>query len=422
MRRGAVPRGRPGDPASALAAASEELPRHDDAIGCQTKIVDAIVDGGCDVRARELHAGRSDRGRDQYSIVADHVGTPLVVLDAGGCRARSSSWTPTSARAWPGAGGCARGGLRRSTPIRDGRLGVGAMKREELETWLAVKGGDLCVDRSPVEGHPGFLRHVTIRRPARVIVEFLWHSVDEGGPTFALDAGQLDRAIELLEAYLGQPVQVWENFSATDRIPAIPEIGITRAESELRFADCVRKHSLRLPVGFVFSPQESYWRRVAETNGSPSQGTVERERGRERTARNSTMKITITAADKLGDGTTKVRFKCDVGEAYGRWGAKTPPHTGDTFTVEIDTEAMLDHSCAQEGQESRYGFSYSESTSKIEGLLESVDPDGVGYIRVAQDALLMIEITPDFWDRAGRWVILTLPHEHLILTPMGRAS
>jgi hypothetical protein len=58
------------------------------------------------------------------------------------------------------------------------------MTIDDLVTWFAVKGAGVCVDRSPLGGFPGYVRHVSVMPDARVIVEFLWADTDEGGPTY----------------------------------------------------------------------------------------------------------------------------------------------------------------------------------------------------------------------------------------------
>jgi hypothetical protein len=55
------------------------------------------------------------------------------------------------------------------------------MTIDDLVTWFAVKGAGVCVDRSPLDGFPGYVRHVSVMPDARVIVEFLWADTDEGG-------------------------------------------------------------------------------------------------------------------------------------------------------------------------------------------------------------------------------------------------
>jgi len=136
------------------------------------------------------------------------------------------------------------------------------MTKDEILQWFAVKRGAVCVDRREVDALPGYLRHVTLRAPARVDVEFLWHSVDEGGPTFVADASDLDSAIHCLEKYLGMPLAEWENFSTSDRYPELRASAVRNPE---RVRDLVASHMLELPPSLSFSIQESYWRSLAES-------------------------------------------------------------------------------------------------------------------------------------------------------------
>lgn len=136
------------------------------------------------------------------------------------------------------------------------------MTKDEILQWFAVKRGAVCVDRRAVDELPGYLRHVTLRAPAQVEVEFLWHTVDEGGPTFVADAGDLDVAIVSLEKYLGMPLEEWENFSTSDRYPELPAITVRSPE---KIRQMVANHQLELPPSLAFSIREFYWRSLAET-------------------------------------------------------------------------------------------------------------------------------------------------------------
>ena len=135
------------------------------------------------------------------------------------------------------------------------------MTKNEILQWFAVKRGAVCVDRSEVEGLPGYLRHVTLRAPGRIEVEFLWHTSDEGGPTFVADSEDLDESILSLEEYFGRAINEWENFSTTDRYPEV-EAGATRNSERLR--SMVKDRLIPLPPHIMFSIRESYWRALAD--------------------------------------------------------------------------------------------------------------------------------------------------------------
>ena len=139
------------------------------------------------------------------------------------------------------------------------------MTEEEILQWFAVKGGEVCVDRSPVPGHPGFVRHVTLRAPAQVVVEFLWQDTDEGGPTYVAAATSLSEAIVALDGYLGKSLSEWENHSASGRHPPVDP---TVQRNREAFREDVRLGNLRLPAGLEFQLRERYWRELVANSRS----------------------------------------------------------------------------------------------------------------------------------------------------------
>lgn len=143
------------------------------------------------------------------------------------------------------------------------------MTKDEILTWLAVKRGGVCVDRSPL-AEWGKIRQVTIRSPARVEVQFLSSDTDDGGPTYVADAGTVDAAIEAVADYLGRSDQEWENFSQTGRFPEPP----SSASPQATFVAAVRDHALPLPRGLNFRISEKYWRDVARAHLDPREHEV----------------------------------------------------------------------------------------------------------------------------------------------------
>lgn len=135
------------------------------------------------------------------------------------------------------------------------------MKRADIEAWFQVKRPIICVDRSLVPELAGLVRHVSIRKPAIVQVEFLWGNSDEGGPTYVARAADLDEAITSIERYLGRDAADWENMSASG---FYPEVDHRPAADVHVVVEAMRAGILRVPDDLVFELKEAYWRSLRD--------------------------------------------------------------------------------------------------------------------------------------------------------------
>jgi hypothetical protein len=104
----------------------------------------------------------------------------------------------------------------------------GIMTRTEIERYLNVgKTRGVCVDRTLESQLPGYIRQVSIHRPARVSIEFEPYGHEEGGIGFTARFDVLEQAISFPESYLGRSIEAWENFTATGNYPENPQTTLT---------------------------------------------------------------------------------------------------------------------------------------------------------------------------------------------------
>ena len=115
-----------------------------------------------------------------------------------------------------------------------------------------------------------------------------------------------------------------------------------------------------------------------------------------------------------------MRFESGAGTGLATWTSTRVPEVGARYSVEFDIDGVIDRHCAREGTGGACRIGHTDSETKLEGLLESVDSDGTGYFRLAPDSLTMLD-TSDGWDRPGAWLEITLSVDRLMMTPVGGA-
>ena len=94
------------------------------------------------------------------------------------------------------------------------------MTHDEIASYLKVGVGRIVtVDIRVVFGG---VRSVRIQGHNAVLVEFDAWGYDEGGVYFRKQYADLLAAISVLEAYLGEPVEDWHNFSISGAYPERP--------------------------------------------------------------------------------------------------------------------------------------------------------------------------------------------------------
>jgi hypothetical protein len=130
------------------------------------------------------------------------------------------------------------------------------------------------------------------------------------------------------------------------------------------------------------------------------------------------MKAQITGFLVTTRGAPLVWVSSACGATLGRWAGRVPPVVGRACSVELGVATALGDETATRGGEGTFALASSGADCVLSGRLESVDPDGMGHLRLAEDCLVMVEATPG-WDEPGIWVTLRVPAERLTITPSG---
>ena len=115
------------------------------------------------------------------------------------------------------------------------------------------------------------------------------------------------------------------------------------------------------------------------------------------------MKIIVKAINKIEDN-FEVCFETDIGEGIAIWKSLSDnPIIGNMYDAEFDVDDSIKiGKTAIHSDNHSYKLSYENSIIQLNGLVDSIDDDGMTYFRLGKDCLIMIEseigkINTDEW-------------------------
>ncbi|WP_444897337.1 hypothetical protein [Microbulbifer sp. SSSA005] len=130
------------------------------------------------------------------------------------------------------------------------------------------------------------------------------------------------------------------------------------------------------------------------------------------------MKIKIISFETV-DGNTVVNFGSDVGDGIATWVGANKPVKNYEYDVEIDIEKSIGQVKSSNNEsEGRYSISLEDNSTLISGEIESVEEDGMAYLRLSQDCLIMIE-SGDSEVKGGDWISLKIQCEDIEVSAQG---
>lgn len=127
------------------------------------------------------------------------------------------------------------------------------------------------------------------------------------------------------------------------------------------------------------------------------------------------MKIQIEAVHEESEMRNLVEFATASGRGWGRWANETTPKVGEFWDVEMDLSAGLVPFKRENGQ---YSITVVDGLNHLMCFSESIDPDGLVYLRLSEDCLLMVE-PGDGWRETGCWVTVIASADAIEITPIG---
>jgi hypothetical protein len=104
----------------------------------------------------------------------------------------------------------------------------------------------------------------------------------------------------------------------------------------------------------------------------------------------------------------EIVIDCPIGRIAGAWReGSISPRAGQWIDVEFDIDHVIRITDGIEVESRTASLLWESGSNHIVGCLESVDEDGMGYLRLAADCLLMLET--DGAVLPGQWIQLRVP-------------
>lgn len=118
------------------------------------------------------------------------------------------------------------------------------------------------------------------------------------------------------------------------------------------------------------------------------------------------MKIKVTDISDIGENIL-IRFTCEVGTGFCCWKSKGKPKIDHDYDAEFNIEEALEKGVnVFTAVENEFFIKYEHSILALNGVIDSVDDDGLVYFRLAKDCIIMIESILGDNIRAGEWLFL----------------
>lgn len=130
------------------------------------------------------------------------------------------------------------------------------------------------------------------------------------------------------------------------------------------------------------------------------------------------MRITISDVEMV-DGEVFVYFKSAAGQAFAKWMNSEYPRLNYCYDVELDTDKSISESVTEGFIDMpRDNLSMQGDVVFMYGALESIEDDGMAYLRLSPDALVMIESGEKRFS-AGESVLLKFEKSEIEVTALG---
>ena len=132
------------------------------------------------------------------------------------------------------------------------------------------------------------------------------------------------------------------------------------------------------------------------------------------------MRVTIIAVI-VENTALLVKFSSIPGVGFAKWGGNDEPFPGQYLDVEIEIdETIYIGKNAHLQSQHVFEMSHDSKSLTLSGFVEDQDDDGLVYLRISTDCLLMIEsVEPNL---AGRWIELEVPASSVKLYPTGSVN
>ena len=131
------------------------------------------------------------------------------------------------------------------------------------------------------------------------------------------------------------------------------------------------------------------------------------------------MRIQLVEVTLDQAGALLVTFHSALGVARARWVSETqPPLVGKAYDVELDIDASIDRTTNARNVEGDGACLFTEGDhTLLRGSVEAVEDDGLAYLRLATDCLVMIDTAGNI--SRGEVIEISLPSISFSVTVVG---
>jgi hypothetical protein len=131
------------------------------------------------------------------------------------------------------------------------------------------------------------------------------------------------------------------------------------------------------------------------------------------------VKVKVVSVERADDGALVVAFTAPCGIANARWrGEGIAPQVERECDVELDVSVTADRAINTKNTQIVLPSLLTQvDTVLLRGGIEGVDEDGLAYLRIASDCLLMIDTAGGI--SVGDVVEICVPSSALSITPTG---
>lgn len=129
------------------------------------------------------------------------------------------------------------------------------------------------------------------------------------------------------------------------------------------------------------------------------------------------MQVTVTRVlSEAGSGRWRVRFESSRGAGAGVWSSREAPEIGRERYVEFDVDEEVPLNRTLVSPPEGTPFEESDGHILLRCVVEQVDDDGMVYLRIGHDSLIMAELAPEV-RRVGVHLRLRVPIDLFLITP-----
>lgn len=129
------------------------------------------------------------------------------------------------------------------------------------------------------------------------------------------------------------------------------------------------------------------------------------------------MRVAVEGIDALSK-CLSITFRAAGGRAKARWNSsRHRPSVGDSLSCELDVDLDIKFGVNASVSEDGSALEAHDGYTTIRGVVESIDEDGMLFLRLSEDCLLMVQ-SRGFPPDLGTRISFQVTDNDLVLTPI----